>query len=104
MAAVSFCSPAAAAVDTVVAQAVALQARGDAAGAFALLAPLERSRAGDPDYDYALGLAAADSGRIGIAIRALQRVIAVQPENAQARLPTYCGPGGGGRLAGETPS
>jgi len=79
------CAPAAAAVDSVVTQAIALQSRGDAAGAFALLAPMEGSRAGDADFDYALGLAAADSGRIGIAIRALQRVIAVQPENAQAR-------------------
>ncbi len=85
LAAVSLCAPAAAAVDAVVAQALALHGRGDAAGAFALLAPLERTRAGDADYDYALGLAAADSGRTGIALRALQRVIAVQPENAQAR-------------------
>lgn len=85
LAAVSLCAPAAAAVDAVVTQALALHGRGDAAGAFALLAPLETTRAGDAEYDYALGLAAADSGRTGIALRALQRVIAVQPENAQAR-------------------
>lgn len=85
LAAAALCTPAVAAVDNVVAQALALHGRGDATAAFTLLAPLERSRAGDVDYDYALGLAAADSGRIGIAIRALQRVIAMQPENAQAR-------------------
>ena len=84
-AAVALCAPAAAAVDSVVTQALALHGRGDAVGAFALLAPLERERAGDPDFDYALGLAAADSGHFGEAIIALQRVIAVQPNNSQAR-------------------
>ncbi|WP_296719607.1 tetratricopeptide repeat protein [Erythrobacter sp.] len=43
------------------------------------------SRAGDPAFDYALGIAALDSGRFGEAIIALQRVLAVQPENAAAR-------------------
>jgi len=85
LAAATMCTPATAAVDSVVTQALAMHGRGEAAAAFALLAPLETERAGDADYDYALGLAAADSGRIGVAIRALQRVIAVQPENAQAR-------------------
>ena len=77
--------PARAAADAPVEQALALHRAGNAAAAFALLAPLERTRAGDPDYDYALGLAAADSGHTGVAIRALQRVVAVQPGNAQAR-------------------
>ena len=74
-----------AAVDSVVAQALDLQAHGKSGDALLLLAPLEQTRAGDPDYDYALGLAAADSGHTGVAIRALQRVVAVQPDNAQAR-------------------
>lgn len=78
-------APVSAATDAVVAQALALQGGGDAAGALRMLAPLEEARAGDADYDYALGLAAADSGQFGIALRALQRVIAVQPDNAQAR-------------------
>ena len=85
IAAVSLYTPAAAEVDTVVTEALALHGRGDAVAAFALLAPLESARAGDPDFDYALGLAAVDAGQRGRAIVALQRVLAVQPANAQAR-------------------
>ena len=83
----STCStvPASATVDSVVRDALTLHAEGKPADAFAKLAPLERSRAGDPDFDYALGLAAADSGHRGRAIVALQRVIAVQPGNGPAR-------------------
>ncbi len=71
--------------EPLIAQAMALHASGKPAEAYGLLAPLEATRAGDPDFDYALGLAAADSGRHGPAIVALQRVLAVQPKNAQAR-------------------
>lgn len=42
-------------------------------------------RAGDPAFDYALGIAALDTGRFGEAIIALQRVLAVTPANAAAR-------------------
>ncbi|NCP15035.1 MAG: tetratricopeptide repeat protein [Sphingomonadales bacterium] len=42
-------------------------------------------RAGDPGFDFALGIAALDSGRFGDAIIAFQRVLAVQPDNAAAR-------------------
>lgn len=49
------------------------------------LAPQADERAGDPAFDYALGIAALDSGRYGEAIIALQRVLAVQPDNAPAR-------------------
>jgi hypothetical protein len=76
---------AAAEVDLVVRDALGLHAAGKPADAFAKLAPLEGIRAGDPDYDYALGLAAADSGHRGRAIIALQRVLAVQPTNGPAR-------------------
>ena len=72
-------------VDAVLKQALALHADGKAADAFALLSPLQTSRASDPDFDYELGLAATDSGHRGAAIIALQRVLAVQPGNAQAR-------------------
>ena len=78
-------APATATVDAAVRDALALHASGKAEAAYAMLAPLEKSRAGDPDFDYALGLAAADSGHTGQAIIALQRVIAVQPDNAPAR-------------------
>lgn len=49
------------------------------------LASEERTRAGDPEYDYLLGMAAADSGHLGEALIALQRVLAKQPNYAQAR-------------------
>lgn len=56
-----------------------------AAAAYQALAPQEPARAGEPEYDYALGIAALDSGNYGAAIIALQRVLAVQPGNAAAR-------------------
>ncbi len=72
-------------VDDLVRQAMAAQTAGRPRVAVDLLLPHERARAGDPDFDYALGLAAADSGQPGIALPALQRVLAVQPGNVQAR-------------------
>ena len=53
--------------------------------AYELLLPLEAQRAGNPEYDYLLGIAALDSGEIERAIFALERVLAVQPNNALAR-------------------
>lgn len=72
-------------VDPVVAEAMAAQAAGNARRAYELLRPLTDARAGDADFDYALGLAAADSSHPGEAIAAFQRVLAEQPGNAQAR-------------------
>ncbi|NCP19156.1 MAG: tetratricopeptide repeat protein [Erythrobacter sp.] len=42
-------------------------------------------QAGDPAFDYAFAVAALDAGHYGEAIVALQRVLAVQPDNAPAR-------------------
>jgi hypothetical protein len=78
-------TPAMATTDEIVRRALSLHVEDNAEDAFALLLPQVADRAGDPDYDYALGLAAADSGRSGHAIAALQRVLAVEPNNAQAR-------------------
>lgn len=78
-------SPAFAEMDDTVRQATSHIQAGRAADAYALLAPLARERAGDPDFDYAYGLAAADSGRPAEAVIAFQRVLAVQPGNVQAR-------------------
>lgn len=78
-------APAFAQSDALLQDAMALQAQGKADAAYRLLAPQADTRAGDPDFDYVLGLAAADSGRFAEAITALQRVLAVRPENAQAR-------------------
>ena len=60
-------------------------ARAKADSDYAALSEQVPKRAGDPAFDYALGIAALDSGRLGEAIIALQRVIAVQPANAAAR-------------------
>ena len=61
------------------------QSAGNAEAQYRALAPQEAQRAGDPAYDYALAIAAIDAGHYGAAIIALQRVLAVQPDNAAAR-------------------
>lgn len=71
--------------DDLVRRAMALHAAGQSREALALLLPNEATRAGDPDFDYILGLAATDAGMPGVALPALQRVLAVQPGNVQAR-------------------
>jgi hypothetical protein len=78
-------APATAKTDAVVQQAIQLHGAGKAQQAYELLYPQVPARAGDPDFDYALGLAAADSGHYGEALAAFQRVVAVQPTNSQAR-------------------
>jgi tetratricopeptide (TPR) repeat protein len=80
-----FCVSLGAAADAVTDRAKALLQRQDAQGAYKLLLPLEAQRAGDPEYDYLLGIAALDAGDPERAIFALERVLAVQPENLQAR-------------------
>jgi tetratricopeptide (TPR) repeat protein len=65
------------------ADAEAVRARAEAD--YARLAAEAATRAGDPAFDYALGIAALDTGRYGEAIIALQRVLAVSPANAAAR-------------------
>ena len=57
----------------------------DPQAAYRLLVPLESRRAGDPEYDYLLGIAALDSGQREHAVFALERVLAVNPNHAQAR-------------------
>jgi tetratricopeptide (TPR) repeat protein len=53
--------------------------------AYALLEPHEQARAGDVNYDYLLGIAAVDSGQLTRGVFALERVLAVNPNHAQAR-------------------
>src|SRR5262245_35754856 len=53
--------------------------------AYNLLAPLQSQRAGDPDYDYLLGVSALDLGKNTEAVFALERVLAVRPDHAAAR-------------------
>lgn len=73
------------AADPVLAEAQQRLARKDAKGAYALLEPLEGERAGDPEFDFLLGIAAIDAGHATRGVFALERVLAVQPDNAQAR-------------------
>lgn len=53
--------------------------------AFALLDPLEADRAGDPNFDFLLGLAAIDAGRLTRAVFALERVLASRPDDPRVR-------------------
>jgi tetratricopeptide (TPR) repeat protein len=85
VACVLLCASLGAAADAVTDRAKALLQRNDAQAAYKLLLPLEAQRAGDPEYDYLLGIAAIDAGDPERAIFALERVLAVQPDNLQAR-------------------
>lgn len=71
--------------DAVTDNARALLDKGDAKAAFALLEPLEAQRAGDPDYDFLLGLSALEIGKNTSAVFALERVLAVNPNHVRAR-------------------
>ncbi|MGH8707548.1 MAG: surface lipoprotein assembly modifier [Burkholderiales bacterium] len=84
-ASILLCVSLSAGADAVTDRAKALLQRQDAAAAYKLLLPLEPQRAGDPEYDYLLGIAALDAGEPERAIFALERVLAVQPDNLQAR-------------------
>lgn len=61
-------------------------AQGNPKQAFDVLSPLERQLAGQPDFDYLLGVSALDSGRLDDAITAFERVLAVQPNHAGAQM------------------
>jgi hypothetical protein len=60
--------------------------KGDPAAALILLQKEEDRHAGDPAFDYLLGVAALDSGRPAIATLAFERVLAVDPAYAGARV------------------
>ena len=66
-------------------RAKALIDQGKAAEAFVLLEPQEGARAGEIPFDLLLGIAAIDAGQHTRAVFALERVLAVQPNNARAR-------------------
>jgi tetratricopeptide (TPR) repeat protein len=71
--------------DALLQNAQNLLASKQASQAYTLLSAQETARAGQPEFDYLLGVAALDSGRITQAIFALERVLAVQPGNNLAR-------------------
>ncbi len=69
-----------------VSQAEALLADGEGARAYELLQPREAALAGDVLFDYVLGVAALDTGRLSEAIFSLRRALAVEPEFSGARM------------------
>jgi tetratricopeptide (TPR) repeat protein len=71
--------------DAVTDNARALLDKGDAKAAYAILEPLETERAGNPDYDFLLGLAALETGKNTNAVFAFERVLAVDPNHVRAR-------------------
>ena len=66
-------------------QARAYLADGRPQAAYDVLTPHESTLAGDPGFDYLLGIAAIDSGHLTHSVFALERVLAVQPDNVLAR-------------------
>ena len=64
----------------------ALIKSGKPADAYTLLEPLEFERSGEVRFDYLLGVAALDSGKPDKATFAFERVLAVDPNYAGARL------------------
>lgn len=78
-------SAASASADALTDRAKRLIQQGQQKAAYQLLLPEEGARAGDPEYDYLLGISALDSGEPERAVFALERVLAVQPNNHLAR-------------------
>ena len=68
------------------ARAKTLILQGKGAEAWALLEPFEFQLAGQQDYDYLLSVAAIEAGHPDRATLALERVLAVNPNHAAARL------------------
>lgn len=77
--------PAHAEVDALVRESLALAEQGKAQQAFDQLAAVETQRAGDPDFDTVLGIAANETGQFTRAVFALERALTVQPGNSRAR-------------------
>ena len=68
------------------ARAEDLLTSGDAAMAYSLLSERESELAGNPFFDYLLGVAALDSGKASDAIFSLRRALAVAPAFSGARM------------------
>lgn len=71
--------------DELVSQAQLLVQQGQAQRAFEMLDAQEAARAGDPDFDAAMGRAAHATGHYSRAVMAWERVVAAQPDNAAAQ-------------------
>jgi len=73
------------AADELLDRAKRLLEKREARQAYTLLIAQESARAGEPEYDYLLGIAANDAGEAERAVFALERVLAVQPAHHLAR-------------------
>ena len=82
---ISCCLSPAARADALLDQAQQLLDQGKPAAAYQLLNQAYEQRAGSPDFDLLLGIAALDAGEPTRAVFALERVLAVEPDNARAR-------------------
>lgn len=71
--------------DALLDRAKQLLDQGQAKQAYHLLNNQIQQRAGSPDYDLLLGIAALNAGEPTRAVFALERVLSVQPDNARAR-------------------
>jgi len=69
----------------VLVEARALLTQGRAGEALALLLPFEGQRAGEPAFDFLLGVAALEAGETQQAVFALERTLDLQPDNDEAR-------------------
>lgn len=67
-------------------RAQALLERGKASAAFQILDSVESARAGDVNFDLLFGIAAVDAGQNTRGVFALERVLAVEPNNTRARV------------------
>lgn len=67
-------------------QAERLLREGKAEDAYRLLLPHEFAQAGREEFDYILGVAALESGKADLATLIFERVLAVNPDHAAARL------------------
>jgi len=74
------------AADVDLEKADALMKQGQAAEAYSLLEPFEFEQSGNIKFDYLLGIAALDSGKPDKATIAFERVLAVDPNFAGARI------------------
>lgn len=77
--------PLAALADATTEQATQLVKRGQWLETYQMLEPLEGERAGDPAFDFLLGISALEIGQSTRSIFALERVLIVEPNNARAR-------------------
>jgi len=71
---------------TLLRDAEAMVENGKPGDAYTLLEPLEFEHAGEIRFDYVIGIAALDSGKPEKATLAFERVLAINPGNAAARL------------------